>query len=80
MRELSFMGPSNDGKRLLLVAEDGTQFELPVDSRLISVVSREHGPATTTRTTAKPKAMPTPREIQDQVRHGAAVLALCRGG
>ncbi len=73
MRELSFMGPSNDGKRLLLVAEDGTQFELPVDSRLISVVSREHGTTSATRTTPKPNAMPTPREIQDQVRHGAAV-------
>lgn len=73
MRELSFMGPSNDGKRLLLVAEDGTQFELPVDSRLISVVSREHGPAVRQPSAVGTAKMPSPREIQDQVRHGSTV-------
>lgn len=73
VRELSFMGPSNDGKRLLLVADDGTQFELPVDSRLVSVVSREHSSATPTYPVTKSSTMPSPREIQDQVRHGATV-------
>lgn len=74
MRELSFMGPSNDGKRLLLVAEDGTQFELVVDSRLVSVVSREHGTsARPTKASGKGPTMPSPREIQDQIRHGATV-------
>ncbi len=73
MRELSFMGPSNDGKRLLLVADDGTQFELAVDSRLISVVSREHGPSAPPRSSASSPTMPTPREIQDQVRRGASI-------
>ncbi len=70
IRELSFMGPSNDGTRLLLVDSDGNQFELPVDNRLISVVSREHAP--------KPKnaaqsSAPSPREIQHRVRHGASI-------
>jgi len=70
IRELSFMGPSNDGTRLLLVDSDGNQFELPVDNRLISVVSREHAP--------KPKATsqsatPSPREIQHRVRHGSSI-------
>ena len=74
MRELSFMGPSNDGQRLLLVADDGTEFELIVDDRLISVVTREHGSAPKpTRGTADPKKLPSPREIQDRVRHGASV-------
>jgi hypothetical protein len=74
VRELSFMGPSNDGKRLLLVADDGTQFELVVDSRLVSVVSREHGTsARPAKSTGKASTMPSPREIQDQIRHGATV-------
>lgn len=73
VRELSFMGPSNDGKRLLLVADDGTQFELVVDSRLISVVSREHGPATRAPSRTGTTKMPSPRDIQDQIRHGATV-------
>ena len=41
MRELSFMGPSNDGQRLLLVDADGTEFDLVVDSRLVAVITRE---------------------------------------
>ena len=73
VRELSFMGPSNDGKRLLLVAADGTQFELVVDSRLISVVSREHGPAVSPPSAVGTPKMPSPRDIQTQVRHGATV-------
>ena len=73
VRELSFMGPSNDGKRLLLVAADGTQFELVVDSRLISVVTREHGPAVTPPSAVGTPKMPSPRDIQTQVRHGATV-------
>lgn len=78
MRELSFMGPSNDGKRLLLVAQDGTQFELPVDSRLVAVVSREHGPAVQPPSAVGTPKMPSPREIQDQVRHGATVEELAQ--
>lgn len=74
MRELSFMGPSNDGQRLLLVDADGTEFELAVDPRLVAVITREHG----TPPRARPQAsasvpMPTPREIQDRVRHGESV-------
>lgn len=53
MRELTFIGPlsgSNIGvgrldtgetKKLLLIAEDGTEFQLKVDQRLVSVVTRE---------------------------------------
>lgn len=70
IRELSFMGPSNDGTRLLLVDGDGNQFELPVDNRLISVVSREHAPKPKI---SKDSATPSPREIQHRVRHGATV-------
>ncbi len=77
MRELSFMGPSNDGRRLLLVADDGTEFELLVDDRLISVVSREHGPAKGAVTAPSAAAtVASPREIQEQVRHGASVEEL----
>lgn len=70
IRELSFMGPSSDGTRLLLVDSDGNQFELPVDSRLISVVSREHAPKPQT---AVGLTGPSPREIQQRVRHGASI-------
>jgi hypothetical protein len=70
IRELSFMGPSNDGTRLLLVDSEGNQFELPVDNRLISVVSREHAPKPRA---AAQSATPSPREIQHRVRHGSSI-------
>lgn len=74
MRELSFMGPSNDGQRLLLVDTDGTEFELVVDSRLVAVITREHGTTPPARAQAKRAApLPSPREIQDRVRHGESV-------
>lgn len=53
MRELTFIGPlsgsnigvgrldTGDTKKLLLIAEDGTEFQLKVDQRLVSVVTRE---------------------------------------
>lgn len=74
MRVLSFMGPSNDGQRLLLQADDGTQFELTVDDRLVSVVSREHGSPTRAEVTkTTPTVQLPPREIQERVRHGASI-------
>ncbi|MGV1035933.1 MAG: septation protein SepH [Candidatus Nanopelagicales bacterium] len=74
MRELSFMGPSNDGQRLLLVDADGTEFELVVDPRLVAVITREHGTTPRARAQVTPAApLPTPREIQDRVRHGESV-------
>lgn len=73
VRELSFMGPSNDGTRLLLVGADGTQFELVVDSRLVSVILREHGPAPRPPSAVGTPAMPSPRDIQVRVRHGASI-------
>lgn len=53
MRELTFIGPlsgssigagrldSGDTRKLLLIAEDGTEFQLKVDKRLVAVVTRE---------------------------------------
>lgn len=55
MRELTFIGPlsgpnigigrqdTGETKKLLLIAEDGTEFQLTVDQRLASVVAREFG-------------------------------------
>ncbi|MFZ1362124.1 MAG: septation protein SepH [Candidatus Nanopelagicales bacterium] len=55
MRELTFIGPlsgpnigigrqdTGETKKLLLIAEDGTEFQLKVDQRLASVVAREFG-------------------------------------
>ncbi|MEI6622660.1 MAG: septation protein SepH [Actinomycetes bacterium] len=79
MRELSLVGPSHDGQRLLLVADDGTQFELPVDDRLASVVSREHRPANRPARTSGPvrrKPSPSPRDIQQRIRRGVSVEAI----
>ncbi|MEI8082846.1 MAG: septation protein SepH [Actinomycetes bacterium] len=79
MRELSLVGPSHDGQCLLLVADDGTQFELPVDDRLASVVSREHRPvvpASHGRGSARRAPSPSPRDIQQRIRHGVSVEAI----
>lgn len=72
LSELTFLGPSNDGKRLLLAGANGERFELPVDNRLIAVVSREYRERVTTP--VRPQSeLPTPREIQDRIRHGENV-------
>ena len=76
MRELSFMGPSNDGKRLLLVAEDGAQFELVVDSRLVSVVSRARHISAADEGQWQGTHHAESTRIQDQIRHGATVEEL----
>lgn len=70
--ELTFLGPSHDGQRLLLAASDGQRYELAVDARLIAVVSREHRDAAVKQPTAQ-RELPTPREIQDRIRHGETV-------
>lgn len=75
--ELTFLGPSHDGSRLLLASADGARFELPVDQRLIAVVSREHSqrPIQTQRDQTDPLS---PREIQDRIRHGETAEDLAK--
>lgn len=74
MRELTFIGPlsgpnigigrqeSGETKKLLLIAEDGTEFQLKVDQRLASVVAREfngtsNADAATKNGTGQPNAI-----------------------
>lgn len=70
--QLTFLGPSHDGSRILLASQDGQRFELAVDARLVAVVSREHRERTTVAPKVRSEGL-TPREIQDRVRHGATV-------
>jgi hypothetical protein len=67
MQELTFVGLSEDGSRLLLALSDGRRFALPIDERLRAA----------TRGSARPGQMtiPTeagrPRDVQARLRAGA---------
>ncbi len=67
MQELTFVGLSEDGSRLLLALADGRRFALPIDERLRAA----------TRGSARPGQMtiPTeasrPRDVQARLRAGA---------
>ncbi len=67
MQELTFVGVSQDGSRLLLALTDGRRYALVIDERLRAA----------TRGTGRPKqmAIPTevlrPREVQARLRAGA---------
>ena len=77
MRELSFVGLSADGRHLLLVATDSSEYSLRVDDRLAIALRRESD-----RLRGQPADLgpmpknPSPREIQDRVRAGMSVGAI----
>jgi len=77
MRELSFVGLSADGRNLLLVAPDASEYSLRVDDRLATALRRESD-----RLRGQPADLgpmptnPSPREIQDRVRAGMSVSAI----
>lgn len=77
MRELSFVGLSADGRHLLLVAPDSSEYSLRVDDRLAAALRRESD-----RLRGQPADLgpmptnPSPREIQDRVRAGMSVGAI----
>ncbi len=67
MRELSFVGLSDDGVSLVLSSTDGTRYAVPCDERLEAAVRRDRS-----RLGQLEIALDgtTPRDIQQRVRHG----------
>ncbi len=67
MRELSFVGLSDDGTSLVLSSTDGTRYVVPCDERLEAAVRRDKS-----RLGQLEIALDgtTPRDIQQRVRHG----------
>ena len=67
MRELSFVGLSDDGTSLVLSSTDGTRYAVPCDERLEAAVRRDRS-----RLGQLEIALDgtTPRDIQQRVRHG----------
>lgn len=63
MDQLRFTGLHEDGRHLVVTAEDGTDYVVAVDDRLRAAV-REHGPRQRSATPV------TPREVQSMVRAG----------
>lgn len=72
MRELTFIGPltgshvitshtdAETPTKLLLIAEDGTEFQLPIDQRLVSIVTREFSSTKSIQQTANPNLAANP--------------------
>ena len=67
MRELAFVGLSDDGTSLVLSSTDGTRYTVPCDERLEAAVRRDRS-----RLGQLEIALDgtTPRDIQQRVRHG----------
>jgi hypothetical protein len=67
MRELSFVGLSDDGSSLLLSSTDGTRYSVPCDERLEAAVRRDRS-----RLGQLEIALDgtSPKDIQQRVRHG----------
>ncbi len=67
MRELSFVGLSEDGSSLVLSSTDGTRYSVPCDERLDAAVRRDRS-----RLGQLEIALDgtSPKDIQQRVRHG----------
>jgi hypothetical protein len=67
MRELAFVGLSDDGRSLVLSSTDGTRYTVPCDERLEAAVRRDKS-----RLGQLEIALDgtSPRDIQQRVRHG----------
>ena len=67
MRELAFVGLSDDGRSLVLSSTDGTRYTVPCDERLEAAVRRDRS-----RLGQLEIALDgtSPRDIQQRVRHG----------
>lgn len=68
MTQLRLVGIHEEGNQLLLSAEDGTTFELPIDEALRAAISRAHFRAH--RGEDEAPIQLTPREIQGRIRSG----------
>jgi hypothetical protein len=67
MRELAFVGLSDDGHSLVLSSTDGTRYTVPCDERLEAAVRRDKSRLGQLEITLDGT---TPRDIQMRVRHG----------
>ncbi len=77
MNELSLVGLADDDNRLVMVDQDGTRFTLPVDDRLTAAVTRNVERRAAVPTDLGPlQGPPSPREIQNRIRHGASVASI----
>jgi hypothetical protein len=67
MRELSFVGLSDDGSSLVLSSTDGTRYSVPCDERLEAAVRRDRS-----RLGQLEIALDgtSPKDIQQRIRHG----------
>ncbi|GAB3765566.1 septation protein SepH [Nocardioides ginsengisegetis] len=68
MAHLTLAGVSDDGKRLLLVNEEGVEFTLDIDTRLRSALRGDHG--RTGKLEIEMDSTLRPRDIQARIRAG----------
>ncbi len=73
MARLTFVGPSHDGSRLVFSNEDGETFDIELDERLISVVTRQQAVRPQAVIRSGPGPMPAVKELQHRIRHGESV-------
>lgn len=66
MRDLTFVGISEDGSSLLLGSTDGAQYSVPIDDRLAAALRRDRS------SSGQPVVLEgaSPRDIQNRIRHG----------
>src|SRR4051812_955948 len=74
MAHLTLTGVSDDGKRLLLAAEDGTEHTLEIDERVRSAVRRPPSSRRWEKTTMESTLRP--RDIQARIRAGESPEAV----
>ena len=67
-QDLTFVGLTEDGAKLVLVSETGEEFHLPVDAKLRSAVRGDHAPPG--QLEKKMESALRPRDIQARIRAG----------
>ena len=77
MRLLSLVGLAEEDNQLILVSDDGTKYAVPVDDKLTAAVTRDVERRAASPTDLGPmNGAPTPREIQERIRHGQSVESI----
>jgi hypothetical protein len=75
-QELSALGLSEDGERLILASVDGQRFSVPVDERLRTIVRGRAGRLG--QQEVRLESALTPREMQARLRAGASAAEVAR--
>ena len=78
MAHLTLAGVSDDGKRLLLVSDAGSEFTVDIDARLRAALRGEH--ARFGQLEIKMDSALRPRDIQARIRAGETPEAVAAGG